>query len=98
MVWENQMVDMVKHLNQTIDKSSPAYKKKKKQMMAERRAYIKQKKMEIMERDGSKALASKGNAVTRGTSPLQIRCTSPRWVIFGHGHHWQKGTRSQLLG
>ena len=52
MVWENQMVDMVKHLNKTIDKSSAEYKKKKKRMLAERRAFIKQKKMEIRQKEG----------------------------------------------
>ena len=42
-------------------------------MMAERRAYIKQKKMEIMERDGCSRPATNSTSVTRGTSPL--RCT-----------------------
>ena len=44
MSWENDMVNLVKKLSEEV-KSSPNYKEKKKQMLEERREYIKQEKM-----------------------------------------------------
>ena len=44
MSWENDMVNLVKKLSKEV-KCSPNYKEKKKQMLEERREYIKQEKM-----------------------------------------------------
>ena len=44
MSWENDMVNLVKKLSKEV-KCSPNYKEKKKQMLDERREYIKQEKI-----------------------------------------------------
>ena len=60
MSWENDMVNLVKKLSKEV-KSSPNYKEKKKQMLDERREYIKQEKMR------RKSLTSKTGSILNPT-------------------------------
>ena len=60
MEWEDRVVSMVRKLNEGLHKSSSEYKRRKKRMMAERRAFIKQKKEELRAKTEPKVIEHKG--------------------------------------